>query len=81
MLFEGVFVLICAFFQIQFCADQRRMVGIAQRIVGRPGGLDAEELHSGLQGLLGSGAVGLGIEDHLRVIPTLYPAVVDAVEL
>ena len=39
--------------------------------MGRPGGLNVQHFHGGFQRLLGIGAVGLSIENHLGVIPPL----------
>ena len=54
------------------------MVGVAQGVVGGAGRLDAEHFHGGFQRLLGGGAVGLGVEDHLGVVPFLREPFVQA---
>ena len=73
MAFQCRAVFCHTLFQIQHGADQSGMVGIAKGIMGRPGGLDAEHLHGGFQRLLGGGAVGLGVENHLGIEPPLRP--------
>ncbi len=67
--------------QVQPDTDQSRVVSVAQRVVGRPGGLDAQSLHGGFQSLLGIGAVGLGVENHLDVVPPLGKSRVQAEKL
>ena len=69
--FQRRVILPRAFLQVQHGADQRRVIGVAQRVMGRTGRLDAEHFHGGFQRFLGGGAVGLGIENHLGVVPLL----------
>ena len=71
MAFQGLIILSHAFFQIQPGADQRRVVGIAQGVMGGAGSLDAQHFHGGFQSLLGVGAIGLGVENHLGVVPAV----------
>ena len=73
MLLQGPLVFGHAPGQVQSGADQGGVVGVAQSVVGRAAGLDGEQLHGGFQGLLGIGAVGLGVEDHLGVVPLPGP--------
>ena len=74
--FQRRVILPRAFLQVQHGADQRRVIGVAQRVVGGTGRLDAEHFHGGFQRFLGGGAVGLGVEDHLGVVPFLRKALV-----
>ena len=61
-------------------ADERRVVGVSERVVGRSCRLDAHDLHRRTQRLLRARAVGLGIENQLRVIPFIHPRRIHAVE-
>ena len=78
MAFQRRVILPRAFFQVQHGADQRRVIGVAQRVVGGTGRLDAEHFHGGFQRFLGGGAVGLGIENHLGVVPLLRETLIQA---
>ena len=78
---QGLLVLLHALLQVQHGADQGGVVGVAQGVMGRAAGLDAEDLHRGLQGLLAGGAVGLGVEDHLSVVPPIHPFIGQLVQL
>ena len=75
---QGRIVFIHTPLQVQHGTDQGGMIGIAQCVVGRTGRLDAENLHSGFQGLLGVGAIGLGIEDHLGIVPLFGEALIQS---
>ena len=59
--------------ETQMLADKRRVIRVAQRIVRSAGGGDIHHLHSGRERLLRAGAVGLGVEDQLRVVPARRP--------
>ena len=67
--------------QIQPLTDQGCMVGVPQGIMGRTAGLDLENFHGGFQGLLGIGAIGLGVENHLDIVPLLRPAPIQGKQL
>ena len=56
------------------------MIGIAQGIMGRAAGLDSAQLHRRFQGLLRGGAIGLGVEDHLGIVPAVCPALVQVIQ-
>ena len=71
MALQGLVILRRALFQIQPGTDQSGMIGVPQGVMGGAGGLNAKHLHGRLQGFLGGRAIGLGVEDHLRVIPPL----------
>ena len=73
MAFQCFVIFSSTFFQIQPSTDQCGMISIAQCIMGRPGGLNAENLHSSLQRFLRIGAIRLGIEDHLGIVPFFSP--------
>ena len=78
---DGLVVFLHAPLQIQPLADQGGMVGIPQGIVGRAAGGNLEGFQGGFQCLLGAGAVGLGVENHLGIVPVLHPAMVQGEEL
>ena len=80
MLFQGLVILGHTPNQVQPGAEDGGVVGVAQGVMGRAAGLDAGHLHGGFQRLLGRRPVGLGVEDHLRVVPPVDPAAVQAVE-
>ena len=61
--------------QPQPLADERRMIGVAQRVVRGAGRLDVHHLHGGRKRLLRARAVGLGVEDQLRVVPAGRPSI------
>ena len=60
--------------ETQLLADERRMIRVAQRVVRGTGGRDVHHLHGRRQRLLRAGAVGLRIEDQLRVVPARRPS-------
>ena len=69
-MFAGAFIAFGGLFFTVFLSDSTLGWG-AQRVVGGTGRLDAEHFHGGFQRFLGGGAVGLGVEDHLGVVPFL----------
>ena len=71
MAFYSLIILCHTLFQIQPGTDQGGVIGIAQRVVSRARGLDTQHFHGGFQSLLRVGAVSLGIEDHLGIIPAV----------
>ena len=73
MAFQCFAILPCALCKIQLSANQRSMVRIAQCVMGRTGRLDFKNLHSGFQRFLRGRAVGLGIKDHLGIVPAVCP--------
>ena len=60
-------------FQIQPGADQGRVIGIAQGVMGRAARFNVQKLHGRAEGPLVGAAVGLGVEDHLGVVPPQNP--------
>ena len=60
--------------ETQLLADERRMIRVAQRVVRGTGGRDVHHLHGRRQRLLRAGAVGLRVEDQLRVVPARRPS-------
>ena len=74
-------LLVCrnSFRKLQARADQRRVVRVAQRIMRGPARLDLHDLQRRFQRLLVARAVGLRIENELRVVPPARPIGLHAV--
>ena len=72
-MFAGAFIAFGGLFFTVFLSDSTLGWG-AQRVVGGAGRLDVHHLHGGRKRLLRAGAVGLRVEDQLRVVPARRPS-------
>ena len=81
MALQCLIILRSTLLQVQPGADQGGVISITQRVVGRAGSLNLKNLHGGFQRLLGGRTVGLGIENHLSIVPSSGPFGIQLMQL